>query len=303
MIDTTLIIDYLDRLHPEPKTTPADPSANFIALLLEDYADEWLWRPAMHYRWSFANSAELSSSWLAEHSLETDISLQEKKANWVARQKGNFVDNDGVTTETYKAVEFSYHHALRTLETIFKERDFLLGDRPTQADFGFMGPMFRHFFCDPDPARLMRDTAPGVHEWVARMWNMKPERFASATHIESIPVDLAALLEPVAVTYLPYLQANQLEVVAEQEQLNYEALGVSWNEPTKPYRLWCLDRLRTHYQALEDTAQSNMATALNSPDAVHILSQSITGICDHLLGTLPYSATDNERTAVDSWGR
>ena len=29
---------------------PADPMLRFAALLIEDYADEWLWRPAMHYR-------------------------------------------------------------------------------------------------------------------------------------------------------------------------------------------------------------------------------------------------------------
>ena len=34
----------------------------FVALLVEDYADEWLWRPAMHYRWSYAHDRELLSS-------------------------------------------------------------------------------------------------------------------------------------------------------------------------------------------------------------------------------------------------
>jgi glutathione S-transferase len=303
LVDTTLIIEYLDRQNPQPKTAPTDPAANFIALLLEDYADEWLWRPAMHYRWSFDNGAELLSSWLAEHSPETDISLAEKKANWVARQKGTFVDGDGVTAATRAAVESSYHHALTSLEAIFENRDFILGDRPTQADFGFMGPMFRHFFCDPDPARIMRDTAPGVQEWVARMWNMKPQRFSSAAQIESIPADLGALLEPVVSVYLPYLLANQQAVIAGQEQLTYEALGVDWAEPAKPYRLWCLDRLRKSYQALDDAARVQVADALGTPSAKSILLEAPTGHCDHLLGKLPYAATDNERTAVDSWGR
>jgi len=221
LVDTSLIIEYLEQQHPEPRTTPTNPAANFIALLLEDYADEWLWRPAMHYRWSFENGAELLSSWLSEHSPETDVSLAEKKATWRARQKGTFVDGDGVTEENRAAVESSYYHALSTLETLFEKRDFVLGDRPTQADFGFMGPMFRHFFCDPDPARVMRDTAPGVQEWVARMWNMKPQRFSSASQIEMIPDDLAALLEPVVSVYLPYLLANEAAVLAGQEQVSY----------------------------------------------------------------------------------
>ena len=303
LVDTTLMIDYLDRRYPEPRTSPSDPAANFIALLLEDYADEWLWRPAMHYRWSFDNSAELLSSWLAEHSPETDISLAEKKSTWRERQHSTFVAGDGVTSETRTAVESSYHHALTALEAIFAKRDYILGDRPTQADFGFMGPMFRHFFCDPDPARIMRDTAPGVHEWVARMWNMRPQRFSSALQVEAIPGDLGDLLEPVASVYLPYLLANQEAVIAEQEQVSYDALDVSWTEPAKPFRLWCLDQLRRSYQALDAGSRGRVADALGNSGAENILSQAPTGHCDHLLGTLPYAADDNERAARDSWGR
>jgi glutathione S-transferase len=303
LVDTSLIIDYLDQQHPKPRTTPTDPAANFIALLLEDYADEWLWRPAMHYRWSFDCGAELVSSWLSEHSPETNVSLAHKKATWRVRQKSTFVDGDGVTDETRAAVESSYHHALSALETLFEKRDFILGDRPTQADFGFMGPLFRHFFCDPDPARLMRDTAPGVHEWVARMWNMKPRRFTSAAQIEVIPVGLGDLLEPVVSVYLPYLLANQQAVMAGQDQLSYNALGVGWTEPAKPYRLWCLDQLRKNYQGLEEKARAGVANTLGSANAAEILSMPPTGSCDHLVGSLPYPATGNGRTAFDSWGR
>jgi len=303
LVDTSLIIDYLDRQHPEPRTSPTDPAANVIALLLEDYADEWLWRPAMHYRWSFDSSAELLSSWLAEHSPEEDGSLAEKKAFWVARQKGTFVDGDGVTDTTRAAVESSYRHALDTLEVIFSKRDFILGDRPTQADFGFMGPLFRHFFCDPDPARIMRDTAPGVQEWVARMWNVRPERFSSASQIEAIPEDLHDILAPVVSAYLPYLLANEQAVLAGREQVSYNVLNVDWKEATKPYRLWCLDQLRGSVQALDDDARERLDGVLGCTQAKEILSTTPTGHCDHLLGTLPYVASAKPRPASDSWGR
>jgi glutathione S-transferase len=302
LVDTSLIIDYLEQQQPEPRTTPTDPAANFIALLLEDYADEWLWRPAMHYRWSFESSAELLSSWLSEHSPEPDVSLADKKATWRERQKGIFVDGDGVTDETRSAVESSYLHALSTLEVLFEKRDFILGDRPTQADFGFMGPMFRHFFCDPAPARLMRDTAPAVHEWVARMWNMKPQRFSSARQIETIPDDLSALLEPVTSVYLPYLQANATAVITGQEQLGYKALGAQWVEPAKPYRLWCLDQLRKRFQALDEAARTQVAVALGDANAMDILVTAPTGHCDDLVGTLPYHAA-RDCSPADSWGR
>jgi glutathione S-transferase len=303
LVDTTSTIEYLDRLHPEPSTSPTDPAANFIALLLEDYADEWLWRPAMHYRWSFKDGAELLSSWLAEHSPVTDLSLEETKAGWVARQKGTFVDGDGVTNETRSAVESSYQHALEALEVIFERRDFILGDRPTQADFGFMGPMFRHFFCDPDPARIMRDTAPGVHEWVARMWNMKPHRFASASEIQGIPDDLGYLLKPVLSAYLPYLMCNQQAVIAGHDQVHYEALDVAWTEPSKPFRLGCLDQLRKAYQALDDGARAQLAQVFNDSAAESILATPATGYAENLFPSLPIVETIEGRPVFDSWGR
>jgi hypothetical protein len=165
-----------------------------------------------------------------------------------------------------------------------------------------MGPMFRHFFCDPDPARLMRDTAPGVQEWVARMWNMKPQRFSSALQIETIPDDLSALLEPVVSVYLPYLLANEAAVLAGQEELGYEAMGTRWLEPAKPYRLWCLDQLRKKYQVLDESARKRVSASLGDGTAMYILTTAPTGRCDHLVGTLPYSPT-GERLVLDSWGR
>ena len=257
----------------------------------------------MHYRWSFDNSAELLSSWLAEHSPVTDLSLAETKAGWVARQKGTFVDGDGVTNETRSAVESSYQHALETLEAIFEKRDFILGDRPTQADFGFMGPMFRHFFCDPDPARIMRDIAPAVQEWVARMWNMKPQRFESAMQVQVIPNDLGDLLKPVVSAYLPYLLGNEHAITQGQGELHYEALGVEWVEPSKPFRLRCLDQLRKAYQALDDSACVRVARTLNDQAANKILAMRPTGYCDHLMPMLPIARTIENGPVYDSWGR
>ena len=53
LVDSTLIIDYFERVRPEPPVVPENAAVAYIDELLEDYADEWLWRPAMHYRWSY----------------------------------------------------------------------------------------------------------------------------------------------------------------------------------------------------------------------------------------------------------
>jgi glutathione S-transferase len=173
LVDTTLIIEHFERVHPEPAINPRVPSVAFISLLLEDFADEWLWRPAMHYRWSFPENARLMSAWLAEHTADRRAPAWLKRRFWKRRQYGTFVAGDGVTPDTRAAIEASYLDTLAALETIFGRRPYVMGERPTEADFGFFGSMFRHFASDPVPARLMRDRAPGVYEWVARMWNAR----------------------------------------------------------------------------------------------------------------------------------
>jgi glutathione S-transferase len=54
LTDSTPIIAWLDERYPDPGVIPRNPELAFFSRLLEDSADEWLWRPAMHYRWDFS---------------------------------------------------------------------------------------------------------------------------------------------------------------------------------------------------------------------------------------------------------
>ena len=66
----------------------------------------------------------------------------------VKRQLGGFVKGDGVDDVSRPHNDATYVNALNCLEPILAARPFLLGERPTIADFGLMGPMFRHFSQD-----------------------------------------------------------------------------------------------------------------------------------------------------------
>jgi glutathione S-transferase len=145
---------------------------------------------------------------LAEHAAERRAPQWLKRLFWRRRQLGTFVRGDGVDDTTRAAVEASYLDTLSALEEIFATRPYMLGQRPTEADFGFFGPLFRHFFCDPAPARIMRERAPGVQEWVARLWNLRPARHAAAPFTDHLPDGLDGLLAAVTSIYLPYLDAN-----------------------------------------------------------------------------------------------
>jgi glutathione S-transferase len=302
LVDTTLIIEYFERVRPEPAVTPRTPAVAFVARLVEDYADEWLWRPAMHYRWSFPETARLMSAWLAEHARDRVAPGWLKRRFWRRRQFETFVRGDGVTAATRATVEASYLDTLALLEAVFARRAFVLGARPTEADFGFFGPLFRHFFSDPAPARIMRERAPGVQEWVARMWNLAPARIAAAPLPERVPDDLGALLAAIARTYLPYLEANAAAYAAGDDRVRYSVQDTAFDEPSKPYRVWCRDRLQRDLVALDPAARAEVERAVGATDALARLAVPSPKPVESVIEPLPLRARP-EAKPVDSWWR
>ncbi len=263
MTDTTPIIAWLETQFPEPSVIPEDPLQAFVSWLVEDYGDEWLWRPAMHYRWSYPQDAHHLSRKLSDEMM-SDMALpgswKRLLTRW--RQRTFFVRLDGVNATTWAHVEHTYTNALAQLEAILETRPFLLGARPTIADYGFFGSMFRHFGIDPTASSLMRETAPGVYEWVARVWNARASR-TKGPLATGIPEEWGALLDTIGSTYLPYLAANaeawkrgDKKVDVEVEGVRYEQLRVA------PYRVWCLEQLRARYDALLPDAQGEARALL-----------------------------------------
>jgi glutathione S-transferase len=253
LTDTTPIIDWLETQWPAPAVVPTDPLQAFVSRLLEDYADEWLWRPAMHYRWSYRGDALLASRKLADEMLG-DVPLPGALKRWAIRrrQQQRFVRGDGVTERTRSHVENVYLKTLEQLEAIFAARSFLLGEQPTLADFGFFGSMFRHFGLDPTASAIMRARAPGVWEWAARVWNAPASRTRGAL-ANGIPAEWGPILDEIGSAYLPYLCANAEAWKAKRRRFDVAIQGVSYQAlPTSRYRVWCLERLRTHCNALAD---------------------------------------------------
>jgi glutathione S-transferase len=268
MTDTTAIIGWIEARRTGPEVTPGDPALRFFSLLLEDYADEWLWRPALHYRWSFQpDTALMGRRIAAEMMRDVPAPLALRTAMIIARQQRKYVGGDGVTAANRGAVEDLYRRTLAALEAILATRPFLLGDRPSLADFGFMGSMFRHFSLDPTPARMMRDTAPAVFEWVARMWNAKASALADGAFPDVIPEDWEPFLVEAATGYLPYLAANAEAAASGQATLAVTIQGVAWRLPVNLNRVHCLKALQAAFAALPADAATAVRSRLEAAGA------------------------------------
>ncbi len=263
MSDSTPMILALEAQHPESSVMPQDPVLRFIALLIEDYADEWLWRAAMHYRWSYDHDRELLSRILADE-LTSHLKVPRfMRCRMVKkRQLTGFVINDGVTDATREHVEAGYHRILALMTDILKDRPFLLGDKPSIADIGLMGPMLRHFGQDPTPAEIMRDTAPDVFAWLARMWNASHTN-ENGELLREIPTDLAPLLQEVCETHLVQLSANATAYERGQEKFSMTVQGCQYQQlPVSRYRVYCLEVLRERFTDLSDQEQQQVRSAL-----------------------------------------
>ncbi|MEO9469744.1 glutathione S-transferase family protein [Parasphingorhabdus sp.] len=267
MSDTTPIIMHLETEHPDNPVLPKDPVVGFISHLIEDYGDEWLWRSAMYYRWWYRYDRQHASNVLTD-----EVMGHIKLPRWVKlkmivrRQVNHYVKRDGVTETTRHHIEQSYHNALAALTAMLENRPFLLGNAPSLADFGMMGPMFRHYGQDPTPQEIMRNTAPAVFEWVARMWRAKNQ--VQPEFVAQVPEDAAPLLKEICETHLVQLTANAEAFTDNKERFDMTVQGCDYRDiAVSQYRVWCLEELRRRFDLLSADQQKSVKALLPHGEA------------------------------------
>ncbi len=267
MSDSTPILLQLEKEYPASSIMPADPVVRFVALLIEDYADEWLWRAAMHYRWSYEHDRALLSRILVDEITGHLKAPRFLKLRTIAgRQRNSFVIKDGVTTDTRDHVEQGYLTALANMTQLLTQSPFVLGDSPSIADFGLMGPMLRHFGQDPTPQEIMRNKGPAVYEWVARLWNASAPEVTA--FVETVPGSAAPMLQEISETHLVQLTANASAYGAGQGKFDMQVQGCRYQSlPVSRYRVHCLERLRQAFSDLDAQAQAKVQALLPYPEA------------------------------------
>lgn len=203
--DSSVICDELERRHPEPALYPATPAQRVVAYLLELYADEFLVLPAMHYRWSFPESAAQARADFAAASGDA-----ERASRFADRMQGS-IRALGVGPESAAAIEAHTRELLASLSAHFAAQPYLLGTRPSLADCALMGPLFAHLACDAVPGRLLRETAPAVSAWVERMNALDAAAVTSGAFLpaDALAPTLGALLALVGRDAAPLHEGDQ----------------------------------------------------------------------------------------------
>ncbi|MDG2336214.1 MAG: glutathione S-transferase family protein [Myxococcota bacterium] len=189
--DSSEIIDHCERSHRQIAVIPdaiERPKQRLASYLVELLSDEWLIVPACWERWFFSEDGREPShrafneqQWgaifgagkdgLARRAagakfFESAFGISEAKT----QPRGPYAGliHLGCTPATQPAWQKSLQRILQALEIHFGQHDYLLGGRPSLADYSLLGPLYAHFYRDPVPGFALRCFYPLICEWVER---------------------------------------------------------------------------------------------------------------------------------------
>lgn len=256
--DSSDIVDALELRFPEAPVYPATAKQRLAALLLEDYGDEWLKIPAMHYRWA-KNYDFIIGEFGRMAAPELAGEAQREVAIAVSKPFAGALPYLGITPATEAAVEKSYEALLGELDRHFAAHEYLFGSRPSIGDFGLIGPLYAHLYRDPASGQLMKRIAPNAARWVER--TMTPPHPMGGEFLagDEVPATLMPVLERMMREMLPVLVstarhfaqwvAEHPEARTGQEEIpraigahDFTLEGVAEKRAIFPFDLWMLQR-------------------------------------------------------------
>jgi glutathione S-transferase len=250
MQDSTPIIEKTESAVPDPTVYPNDPVTRFVSDLLEEFGDEWGNKWMFHMRWWKEIDAVAVSRRFAARSggdLETTAaSIRERMVPRVWFVGGNEI--------TAPQIKQSLDDALGHLEPHLGVRSYILGERPSMADFGLWGQIYN---AGRDPtAGTMIAKNPNVQAWIERMLN--PDVKGDFESWDSLAPTLVPLIkDQVGSLFLPWSVANSVANENGDDDFTLELKGNTWTQKPQKYHARSLGVLRQKYRAVADNDTLN----------------------------------------------
>jgi hypothetical protein len=177
---------------------------------------------------------------------------------WRARQSG-FDAGFGLTDATRPDVEAETDELLAFLEEHLAAFGFLLGDRPSMADFALYGHLFTPFTADPYPACLMETRAPRTTGWVESMTELGDTRgrvgrtdFGAFMDWSEARDTLGPLFALVAQTWLPVGLATARASVERQRECRPILRGRETTLSASHFRSWAFEQVQLAWASLSE---------------------------------------------------
>lgn len=263
VVDSTPIIRRLEAEHPERSVIPDDELLRFLDVLIEDFADEWMTKAMFHYRWHYAEDAANAGPLLIfwQDSCYPD-EVARPMADGFARRQIDRLYVVGSNDITAPIIEASYQRLVGIFDRIVQRQGFVLGTRPSAADFAIYGQLTQLGIVDPTPARIMAQSSPRLRAWLDRVEDLSGLPDGDWLKHGSLWAHLGELLAEIGRVYVPFLLANAKAAAAGQSDFEAMIDGKRWSQPVFPYQAKCLLTLRAARDTLSQDARDALDTLL-----------------------------------------
>ena len=254
--DSTPIIRRLEREFSGRGTIPNDPVLSFINYVLEDFADEWGTKYMFHYRWHDKVDADNAGTILPLQTLgvlpddmlmnfKTMISQRQIDRLWVV----------GSNNSTAAIIDSSYRRILELLEKHFTKNPFLLGKRPSSADFALFGQFSQLVNFDPTPRSIAHQTSLRTVAWVGLMEDqsglkIKEDGWMS---VDDAIAQLTDFFKELSRGYIPALIANHEAIEKGDKEWEATIDNCLWKQKSFPYQSKCLKWVNDEYNLLSES--------------------------------------------------
>ncbi|WP_390619188.1 glutathione binding-like protein [Maricurvus nonylphenolicus] len=174
------------------------------------------------------------------------------------------------TPEDCNSVDNQLLDLLAILDEHLCEFSYLLGNRPSLADFALFGPLWAHGFNDPWSAEILEVNAPQVCNWLQEMANLGDKRgllgreeFGHWLDLEAaLPETLIKLVTFIARTYLPQALGYREAMINQQENFTTTIYGIETQLPRFDYRAGTFAELQQRFVDLSPNDQSWLESSL-----------------------------------------
>lgn len=275
LTDSTPLIRRFETEYSGHSVIPKSPVLAFVNSLLEDFADEWGTKYMFHYRWSYEADIDRAGTiiplWIS--SMMPTAVHRKVKAMFAERQVSR-LSYVGSNPQTLPIIEASYRRLLLALNTHFEEHRFLLGSRPSSADFALFGQLSQLVAFDPTPMKIAYEIAPRVVAWTNTCDDLSGVEASDDDWFSDaqIPASLGSILAEVAKGYVPAMLANAEAALKGQTEWHTSIDGAVWKQNTFPYQVKCLSALRAEYANLDGGEQAQLNRILQPSGCDVLLS-------------------------------
>ena len=251
--DSTPIIERTELEAPTPSVYHPDPALNFIAALIEEFGDEWGNKWMFHLRWHRTIDQVAVSRRFAESQGADDVDAVAEQIRERMVPRVWFV---GSSEMTGPQIEKSFKDVLTLLDVHLDQHAFVMGGRPTFADFGLWGQIY-NAGRDPTGGAIL-EQHPTVGRWVETMMDPPANPDAAlATWPELEPTLLPLLIDQIAQLFLPWSVANATAINDDKETFDVMLKGHRWTQKPQKYHARSLAALRTKFASVADNDDLN----------------------------------------------